>query len=242
MDWVVINIFIIVMGLGAMVALPMYFRRKNAREALRLEYEEYIKQMIRIDKQYNGYLRELSNNLNIINYWLKTGIDPTESEEDSEKVEQENRFFAGLMSPVEAKKWKNAVEKAKMEDTEDSEVKAKRVGEFEATGMEPLDVDQTEMKFFYSEDYGENIYYCVTPEALEKKQYKYVIFFTTARTANIPLVYPFKYEGAQMLSLYKHPSQTVWFLKNWKSIREGLEGAGVSAPRLDASVTKEFDL
>jgi hypothetical protein len=55
-------------------------------------------------------------------------------------------------------------------------------------------------------------------------------------------VYPHKYEGAQMLSLYKHPAQTVWFLKNWKLIREGLEGNASEMPPLDESITDEFDL
>ena len=45
-----------------------------------------------------------------------------------------------------------------------------------------------------------------------------------------------------MLSLYKHPAQTVWFLQNWKLIREGLEGAGKDAVTLDESITKDFDL
>ena len=59
---------------------------------------------------------------------------------------------------------------------------------------------------------------------------------------NIPVVYPYKYEGAQMLSLYKHPAQTVWFLKNWKSIREGLEGGAYEdIVELDDSVA-DFDL
>jgi hypothetical protein len=91
-------------------------------------------------------------------------------------------------------------------------------------------------------DYGDYIYYCATPEFLEAEDYKHVIFFTTARTTNIPLVYPHKYEGAQMLSLYKHPAQTVWFLKNWKLIREGLEGGAEEKAPLDESITDEFDL
>ena len=108
--------------------------------------------------------------------------------------------------------------------------------------MTPCDVEQTEMKFWYSEDFGENIFYCVTPIALSKQMYKNIIYFTTARPANMPLVYPFKYEGAQMLSLYKHPAQTVWFLQNWKLIREGLESAALDIPELDESITNEFGL
>ena len=242
MDWIVINIFVIIMGIALIIGLPFYFKQKNAMDAYLKEYESYINKLVKLDKQYAIHADQLANNLNTINYWLKTGKDPAETEEDSERAEQENRFFAGLMNPVEAKKWKEAIQKAKAEEIEDFDIKSLRINEFEVTGMDPTDVEQTEMKFTYSEDFGENIYYCVTPQALEKQMYKKVIFFTTARTTNIPLVYPYKYEGAQMLSLYKHPAQTVWFLRNWKLIREGLEAADVEIPVLDESITDEFDL
>ncbi len=242
MDWIYVNVAVIVIGIPLLFILPLYFRRKNTLEAARLEFEEYIKNMVKLDKFYAGHQRLLSKNLNTINYWLKTGKDPSETEEDSERAEQEDRFFAGLMNPVEAKKWKNALKKAKEDNTEDEEIKALRTNEFEVKGMEPMEVEQEEMKFYYSEDYGENIYYCVTPEAVSKHMYRNVLFFTTARPTNIPLVYPYKYEGAQMLSLYKHPSQTVWFLKNWKLIREGLEGMSEDDVDLDESITNDFDL
>ena len=45
-----------------------------------------------------------------------------------------------------------------------------------------------------------------------------------------------------MLSLYAHPAQTVWFLQNWKLIREGLESGKIEVPEIDESVTDEFDL
>ncbi|MBR1623998.1 MAG: hypothetical protein IJ675_08855 [Pseudobutyrivibrio sp.] len=242
MDWIVINVFVIIMGIALMIGLPFYFRQKNAMDAYLKEYESYLDKMVKLDKQYAPHINLLSNNLNTINYWLKTGKDPAESEEYSERAEKENRFFAGLMNPVEAKKWKEALQKVKMEEIEDFDIKSLRTNEFDVSGMDPSDVGQTEMKFFYSEDFGENIYYCVTPEALNKQMYKKVIYFTTARPTNIPLVYPFKYEGAQMLSLYKHPAQTVWFLQNWKLIREGLESGGLDIPELDESITKDFDL
>ena len=242
MNWVAVNICVIIVGISALVGLPFYFKRKNALRAAREEFEYYLKLMVQMDKQYAPHVRLLTNNLNTINYWLKTGRDPSESEEDSEKAEKENRFFAGLMNPVEAKKWKDAVKKAKEDDEEDLEMKSLRVDEFEVTGMEPSDVDQASMKFWYSTDFGENIFYCVTPNAITKHLYRNVLFFTTARPSNIPLVYPYKYEGAQMLSLYKHPAQTVWFLQNWKLIREGLEGAGADTVALDESITNEFDL
>jgi hypothetical protein len=242
MDWIVVNIFVIIVGIALMVSMPMHFRRKNAREALQKEFEEYVKKMIRQDKHYAPYRAELSDNLNTINYWLKTGRDPTLSDEDAERVEKENRFFAGLMNPVEAKKWKEAVKQAKMEKDVDEEIKSLRVNEFFVKNMDPSDVEQKAMRFFYSDQDGENIYYCVTPEAVEKHMYRNVIFFTTARPTNIPMVYPHKYEGAQMLSLYKHPAQTVWFLQNWKLIRDGLEGYSEELPDIDESVTNKFDL
>ena len=242
MDWVIINVFILLMGIALLVGLPIYFRRKNALEAYRKAFEEYLKTMVKLDKHYAPYTNQLNKNLNTINYWLKTGKDPTESEEESEKAQNEDRFFAGLMSPKEVKKWKEALQKANAEDLEDFDIKSLRVNEFEVKDMDPSDVEQTEMAFSYSEDFGENIYYCVTPNAVAKHLYKQIIFFTTARPTNIPLVYPYKYEGAQMLSLYKHPAQTVWFLQNWKLIREGLETANIDLPELDESITDDFDL
>ena len=242
MDWLAVNIFVIFMGIALLICLPFYFKQKNTMEAYKKEFEDYLKEMVRLDKQYAPHLNELNKNLNIINHWLKTGKDPTESEEESEKVEKEDRFFAGLMSPLEAKKWREALQKARVEDIEDFDIKSLRTNEFDVKDMDPCDVKQTHMKFCYSEDFGENIYYCVTEDAVARKMYKQVVYFTTARPTNIPLVYPYKYEGAQMLSLYKHPAQTVWFLKNWKLIREGLESAGLDAPEIDKSITNDFDL
>lgn len=242
MDWIIINVFVIFFGIALLIGLPMYFKKKNIIEAAKREYEANLKEMVQLDKQYAPYISQLNKNLNIINHWLKTGKDPTESEEESEKVEKEDKFFAGLMSPLEAKKWKEAIKKAKEEDNIDLDIKSLRVNEFDVNDMNPCDVKQTKMKFNYSDDFGENIYYCINPDAITKHLYRHLIFFTTARTTNIPLVYPYKYEGAQMLSLYKHPAQTVWFLQNWKLIREGLESADVDIPELDESVTDEFDL
>ena len=242
MDWIIINVFVIFFGIALLIGLPMYFKKKNIIEAAKREYEANLKEMVQLDKQYAPYISQLNKNLNIINHWLKTGKDPTESEEESEKVEKEDKFFAGLMSPLEAKKWKEAIKKAKEEDNIDFDIISLRVNEFVVNDMNPCDVKQTKMKFNFSDDFGENIYYCINPDAITKHLYRHLIFFTTARTTNIPLVYPYKYEGAQMLSLYKHPAQTVWFLQNWKLIREGLESADVDIPELDESVTDEFDL
>lgn len=241
-DWLVINILVCVFGLELLVGLPLYFRKKNARDAIRAEFDAYVKEMIKQDKAYAPHIKQLNKNLNIINHWLKTGKDPTEDQEESEKAEKEDRFFAGLMDPLEAKKWRKAVKDAKKEgQLEDLDVKSLRVNDFACRGMDPCDVSQTEMKFNYATDYGEYIYYCATPEYLQKKLYKFVVYFTTSRTGNIPLMYPHKYDGAQMLSLYKHPAQTVWFLKNWKLIREGLESAKDDEVPLDKSIT-DFDL
>lgn len=242
MDWLVVNIFVCLIGVQLLVAMPIYFRKKNVRVARTAQYEEYVSNMLEQDKIYAQHSRQLNKNLNIINYWLKTGKDPTENEEDSEKAEQEDRFFAGLMDPLEVRKWKKSIKAAKEDNSVDEDIKSLRIDEFTARGMEPMEVEQDEMTFYYMTDYGEYIYYCVTPEFLELGDYKHVIYFTTSRSANIPLVYPHKYEGAQMLSLYKHPAQTVWFLKNWKLIREGLEGGIDDLPPIDESVTDEFDL
>ncbi len=241
-DWLIVNILVCIIGIDLLIAMPFYFKSKNAKSALKAEFDAFVKEMVKQDKAYAPHIKQLNKNLNIINHWLKTGKDPTEDQDESEKVEKEDRFFAGLMDPLEAKKWKQAVKAAKKEgQLEDLDVKSLRVNEFACRGMEPLEVNQKEMKFYYATDYGEYIYYCVTPEYLERKLYRQVIYFTTSRTGNIPLTYPHKYDGAQMLSLYKHPAQTVWFLKNWKLIRKGLESANKKEVPLDKSIT-EFDL
>ena len=77
MDWIIINLFVIFMGISLLVGLPMYFRRKNALDAYKKEFEEYLKNMVKLDKQYAAYIPQLNKNLNIINHWLKTGKDPT---------------------------------------------------------------------------------------------------------------------------------------------------------------------
>lgn len=242
MDWFAINLAILVISLNLLIGMPIYFKRKNAKAAARAAFQEQWDDMVALDKHYAPHIQQLNKNLNIINYWLKTGKDPTESEAEAEKQEKEDRFFAGLMNPLEAKKWKEAVKKAKEENNIDLDIKSIRVEEFQVYDMDPMEVDQTEMKFNYCTDAGEYIYYCVNPEAIEKKMYRHVVFFTTSRPTNIPLVYPYKYEGAQMLSLYKHPGQTVWFLKNWRLIREGLEGDyDEEAVELDEDVA-DFDL
>ncbi|SDB04272.1 hypothetical protein SAMN02910298_00027 [Pseudobutyrivibrio sp. YE44] len=225
MDWVTVNIIVLLISLNLLIAMPIYFKRKNARTAAREAFQEKWDNMVELDKHYAAHINELNKHLNTINYWLKTGKDPNASEEESEKQEKEDRFFAGLMSPLEAKKWKAAVEKAKKEnELEDIDVKSLRVNDFCCVDMEPMEVEQSKMEFVYGSDFGDYIYYCATPDTLENQLYRHVIYFTTARPTAIPLVYPYKYEGAQMLSLYKHPGQTVWFLKNWKHIRQGLEG------------------
>lgn len=242
MNWVSVNVLIILIGISLLVGLPFYFKHNNLVAEYKADYEKFLNNMLTLDKQYAVHFRQLNKNLNTINHWLKTGKDPTEDEEESEKVEQEDKFFAGLMNPLEAKKWKEAVKKAKAEDTEDFDVKSIRVEKFDVEGMDPTDVGQTKMSFTYAPEFEDCIYYCATPDALEKHMYKCVVFFTTSRPTNIPLVYPYKYEGAQMLSLYKHPGQTIWFLKNWKLIREGLEALNLEEiVELDESI-KDFDL
>jgi len=112
MDWLTINIFICAIGVMLLFLMPVYFKQKNTRRAVEAEYESYISKMEKDDKLYAQHTRQLNKNLNIINFWLKTGKDPSENEEDSETVEQEDRFFAGLMDPMEAKRWKKSVEKS----------------------------------------------------------------------------------------------------------------------------------
>ena len=242
MNWFTVNVVVFLAGLNLMVGLPIHFLRKNARREARQQFQEYWQGLVNLDKQYAPHIEELNKHLNTINYWLKTTVDPTESEEDKERVEQEDRFFAGLMNPLEAKKWKEAVKNARAEAETDESLKAARVRDFYVDNMEPMEVEQTKMNFVYAPEYDDCIYYCVTPEALMKQEYRHVIFFTTSRPTGIPIAYPYKYEGAQMLSLYKHPAQTVWFLKNWKLIREGLEGGSEEdIVPLDESIT-DFDL
>ncbi len=240
MNWFGINLFILICGVVLLGVLPVYFRRKNALVASQQNFENYIKEMAANDKLYSVHSKQLGKHLNTINYWLKTGTEPEDTDEEAERAEEEDRFFSGLMTTAEALKWKEKTKLNPVEITVDEEVKAQRAEEFSVEGMEPMEVEQEEMKFYYSTEFGESIYYCATPEALEDNFFRNVIYFTTARPTNIPLVYPHKYEGAQMLSLYKHPGQTVWFLKNWKLIREALESTEGSVS-LDESI-KDFDL
>jgi hypothetical protein len=149
MDWFAINLAILVISLNLLIGMPIYFKRKNAKAAARAAFQEQWDDMVSLDKHYAPHIQQLNKNLNIINYWLKTGKDPTESEEEAEKQEKEDRFFAGLMNPLEAKKWKEAVKRAKGEYDPDFDVKSLRVPEFSAEDMEPMDVEQTEMKFNY---------------------------------------------------------------------------------------------
>ncbi|MCR5580061.1 MAG: hypothetical protein K6F66_00605, partial [Pseudobutyrivibrio sp.] len=193
MDWIFVNLLVIFCGIALLIGLPFYFKRKNLMEAAQRDFEDYLKNMVLLDKHYAPHIRQLTKNLNTINFWLKTGKDPSENEEDSETMAKEDRFFAGLMDPIEAKRWRAAVKKAKTEDVEDLEVKSIRVSDFEVSDMDPSDVEQTEMNFTYSTDFGEAITYCVTPGALSKHMYRNVVYFTTARPSNIPLVYPHKY-------------------------------------------------
>lgn len=242
MNWFTVNVVILLAGLNLLIGLPIHFLRKNARREAQQQFQEYWQNLVNLDKQYAPHIPQLNKHLNTINYWLKTAVDPTESEEDKERVEQEDRFFSGLMNPLEAKKWKEAVKNARAEAETDNSIKEARIHDFFVSDMEPMEVEQTKMNFVYAPELDDCIYYCVTPEAVIKREYRHVIFFTTSRPTNLPVTYPYKYEGAQMLSLYKHPAQTVWFLKNWKLIREGLEGGSEEDQvELDDTVV-DFDL
>ena len=101
MDWFAINLAILVISLNLLIGMPIYFKRKNAKAAARAVFQEQWDDMVSLDKHYAPHIQQLNKNLNIINYWLKTGKDPTESEEEAEKQEKEDRFFAGLMNPLE---------------------------------------------------------------------------------------------------------------------------------------------
>ncbi len=234
-------IICICVGIVLLIVLLLYFSKKNEEEAAKAEFQDYLNELHEIDTKYYPHMRQLGKNLNIVNYWLKTGHDPAQSEEDSENAKKEDLFYAGRMDKLEARKWANAVKKSMEAEAEDAAKKKSRVPEFTVENMNGLDWEQYEMKFIYSKDFGESICYCGTPEALEKQHYKYVVFFTTARPANLPLVYPYKYEGAQLVSLYKHPSQAYWFLDNWKLIRDGLEGTSAKATMVGESLA-EFNL
>ena len=238
-----IAILVVAVGVQLVVITPMYFLKKNRRQAAEAEVQEFIRQMGRLDKQYASHQRQLAKDLNLINYWLKTGNDPDEVMSQDEKDANASKFKQAPMGAEDAKKWTAVLEADKFGKSEDNvEVKALRNGEFTVTDMEPADAGLTEAAFTYSDDYYENIYYCINPEMLEKKYYKYVIYFTTARATQIPMTYPHKYDGAQMLSLYKHPSQAIWFIKNWKRIREELERHDdTEVYEIDDSIT-DFDL
>ena len=67
MDWLGVNIFVCFIGLQLLIAMPVYFKKKNVRAARTAEYEEYVLNMAKQDKQYAQHSRQLNKNLNIIN-------------------------------------------------------------------------------------------------------------------------------------------------------------------------------
>ena len=197
-------IIAILVGVQLIIILPRYFIKSNNRKAAQASFDSFVKELSKYDKQYGAYGRQLTKTLNVINYWLRTGNDPAE-----------------LDLNIESDELRDKERVAAMEDN--IVVKEKRNAEFDVYGLEENEFGQESATFHYSHDYIECIYYCITPEALEKKYYRNVIYCTTSKPTNIPMVYPYKYDGAQMISLYKHPSQAMWFVKNWKKIREELE-------------------
>ena len=52
MDWLVVNVFVIFMGIALLIGLPMYFKQKNILEAYKNEFENYLKEMVQLDKHY----------------------------------------------------------------------------------------------------------------------------------------------------------------------------------------------
>ena len=66
MDWLVVNIFVCLIGVQLLVAMPIYFRKKNVRVARTAQYEEYVSNMLEQDKIYAQHSRQLNKNLNIM--------------------------------------------------------------------------------------------------------------------------------------------------------------------------------
>nr|MCR4695058.1 hypothetical protein [Pseudobutyrivibrio sp.] len=156
----------ICVGIALMVTLPLYFTRKNEAAAAKEEFEEYIDKLRACDHKYSPLSRQLSNNLNTINFWLKTGRNPADDDEDSKIAENAHRFYSGQMDRVEARRWANAVKEAQNSEAAVKEAKAKRNKEFTLTGLKGMDFGQSEMTFYYDRTYSDQIYYCVSNDAL----------------------------------------------------------------------------
>lgn len=245
MNITILIIVLILVGIPLLLILPKYFVKTNTRQAAQNEFEKYVKRLSALNKQYVPHQKQLISNLNLINYFLKTGKDPHDPQAEEERRIQEDRYQRKLMTPQEAQEYEESKARSLLETANmvevDQQAKDIRQDEFEVDRLEPCDVEQSSMKFYYKTDFGEYIYYCVTPAAIEKKYYNNVLYFTTSRPASMPLVYPHKYEGAQMLSLYKHPAQAIWFLQNWKVIRDAMECKPDEPVKLNETIS-DFDL
>jgi len=228
-------VLFIIIGILLLIWMPWYFIRKNNKGASQAAFEEYLKEMNKYDKSYMPHIAQLSNNLDMINYWLKTGNEPAELQEASGAKNKSK-----VLSSDQMAKWSPSDDEDLLGPNEIA--KAMRNPDFVVYDLEPNEFGQDEVQFFYSSDYIDYVYYCATPEALEKKFYKNVLYFTTSKPTQIPVVYPNKYEGAQMLSLYKHPCQAIWFLKNWKKIRNALEIAAEGLPAMEETSLDQFDI
>ncbi|MCF0130702.1 MAG: hypothetical protein HUJ71_03195 [Pseudobutyrivibrio sp.] len=222
--------FFIVIGI-AMCAVAVFFATKafgiaNSNEVYRKKLEDYLRRLVRLDKQYSAGMPQIQKNLNKITFLLRTG---NEEPEFSEKEKPKTQMEIEALS-LRLEKEKKLLE---MACKTNEAAKACRNGEFHVDFMDENPGGTVSMDFYYSEEYGEQIFYCVTPEALDEKKYRYALYFTTAMPNLLPAVYPHKYEGATMRSLYSHPSQAIWFLSNWKLIREKLESIPEATTDMD---------
>ena len=67
MDWLSVNLSILLISLSLLIGLPIYFKKKNARVASNEAFQEYWQNMVSLDKYYAIHIEQLNKHLNTIN-------------------------------------------------------------------------------------------------------------------------------------------------------------------------------
>ena len=67
MNWIVVNVFVCILGLALLAGLPAFFGWKNTMQATKEQYANTLKELAKLDKQYMPHTNQLNKNLNTIN-------------------------------------------------------------------------------------------------------------------------------------------------------------------------------
>ncbi|MCF0129634.1 MAG: hypothetical protein HUJ70_13715 [Pseudobutyrivibrio sp.] len=215
----IIIVFILMVAFlaGMLVLCTSLFGMKNSNKAYRDQLEEFVTNMVRMDKRYSSQMRKINKNMGKINFFLRTGNEEPEFEE--REAPKNSMEIAALNLALEREK--KIMDQACIVN---EEAKNQRNHEFHVSNMKPEPLDITSMDFrYFMEEGADQIMFCANENALELKKYQYAIYFTTMMPGRLPKDYPHKRDGATLRSIYDHPSMAIWFLTNWRQIREQLE-------------------